>query len=203
MNYIPRNIDKYLLEWKDDKHRKPLLLRGARQVGKSSSIRNLGKSFKYFLEINLEKHRDVIEVFRTITDVHEIAERLSMLTDIEVVPGETLLFIDEIQISEDAIRMLRYFKEDYPELHVAAAGSLLEFALADLPSFGVGRVSSLFMYPLSFRNFLQPSVKHGGLIQSTMPVIRNRCLRHYITIWLRSFVHICLLAECRQVWLCG
>lgn len=154
MNYIPRHIDKYLLEWKEDKHRKPLLLRGARQVGKSSTIRHLGKSFKFFLEINLEKRPDARPIFETVSDVHEIAERLAILTGVPIIPGETLLFIDEIQFSPDAIRMLRYFKEDYPELHVIAAGSLLEFALANLSSFGVGRITSLFMYPLSFKEFL-------------------------------------------------
>lgn len=154
MEYIPRHIDKYLLDWKVDKYRKPLLLRGARQVGKSSSVRHLGKSFKHFIEINLERWSDARSIFESVSDVHEIAERLAVLSGIPVVPGETLLFIDEIQTSPDAIRMLRYFKEDYPELHVVAAGSLLEFALANLSSFGVGRITSLFMHPFSFREFL-------------------------------------------------
>lgn len=161
MNYIPRHIDKYLLEWKEDSHRKPLLLRGARQVGKSSSVRHLGQSFKYFLEINLEKRPDARPIFETVSDVHEIAERLSLLTGVPIQAGETLLFIDEIQFSPDAIRMLRYFKEDYPELHVIAAGSLLEFALANLSSFGVGRITSLFMYPLSFKEFLTAMDRPG------------------------------------------
>lgn len=161
MNYIPRQIDKFLLDWKNDSHRKPLLLRGARQVGKSSSVRNLGKTFKYFLEINLEKRPDILPVFDTLSDVREIAERLSLLTGVPIVPGETLLFIDEIQSSPAAIRMLRYFKEDYPELHVVAAGSLLEFALANLSSFGVGRITSLFMYPLSFKEFLLATGKQS------------------------------------------
>ncbi len=159
MNYIPRHIDSFLLDWKNDKHRKPLLLRGARQVGKSSSIRNFGKAFTYFLEINLEKHPDAIQIFQTTSDIHEIAERLSLIAEVPIVAGETLLFIDEIQLSPDAIRMLRYFKEDYPELHVIAAGSLLEFALANLSSFGVGRITSLFMYPMSFKEFLIASGK--------------------------------------------
>lgn len=161
MNYIPRHIDKYLLEWKEDSHRKPLLLRGARQVGKSSSVRHLGQSFKYFLEINLEKRPDARPIFETVSDVHEIAERLSLLTGVPIQAGETLLFIDEIQFSPDAIRMLRYFKEDYPELHVIAAGSLLEFALANLSSFGVGRITSLFMYPMSFKEFLTAMDRPG------------------------------------------
>ncbi len=159
MNYIPRHIDQFLLQWKEDPYRKPLLLRGARQVGKSSSVRHIGKSFKYFLEINLEKLPDARQIFESISDVHEIAERLSLLTGVPVIPGDTLLFIDEIQFSPDAIRMLRYFKEDYPELHLIAAGSLLEFALANLSSFGVGRITSLFMYPLSFKEFLLATEK--------------------------------------------
>lgn len=154
MNYLKRNIDSELLKWKEDPTRKPILLRGARQVGKSWSVRKLGTYFKYFIEINLEKRRDLIPLFSELTDVHEITKRLGVITGVPVTPGETLLFIDEIQFSPDAIKMLRYFKEDFPELHVIAAGSLLEFALETLPSFGVGRVKSLFMYPFSFTEFL-------------------------------------------------
>lgn len=112
-----------------------------------------------FLEINLEKRRDTWSIFGTVTDVYEVAERLSVLGGVPIVPGETLLFLDEIQCSPDAIRMLRCFKEDFPELHVIAAGSLLEFALDDLYSVGVGRVTSLFMYPLSFKEYLSAQNK--------------------------------------------
>lgn len=154
MKYIPRNIDKYLLEWKDNPFRKTLLLRGARQVGKSTAVRHLAKNFKYFIEVNLEKRPDIMNLFENLHDVKEIANRISAIFDTPVEPGKTLLFIDEIQFSKGAIKMLRYFKEDFPELHVVAAGSLLEFVLADLPSFGVGRITSFFMYPFSFEEFL-------------------------------------------------
>lgn len=193
MNYISRHIDKYLLEWKDDKHRKPLLLRGARQVGKSSSVRNLGKRFKYFLEINLEKRSDARPIFETVSDVHEIAERLSLLTGVPVQAGETLLFIDEIQFSPDAIRMLRYFKEDYPELHVVAAGSLLEFALANLSSFGVGRITSLFMYPMSFKEFLMAINRESWVNAIEMAGVDKpifEALHHDLVEALRSFLLI-------------
>lgn len=163
MEYIPRNIDKYLLEWKNDPFRKTLLLRGARQVGKSTAVRHLANEFKYFMEINLEKRPEVTSMFESLHDVREIANRLSALTGIPVVPGETLLFIDEIQFSPDAIKTLRYFKEDFPELHVVAAGSLLEFVLANLPSFGVGRITSMFMYPFSFEEFLVANGKQGWI----------------------------------------
>lgn len=152
--YIERRIDQFLVEWKDSNRRKPLLLRGARQVGKSSAIKHLGKSFKYFIEVNFEKRKDINSIFETVHDVREIAAKIGILYNTPVVPGETLLFLDEIQASPEAIKSLWFFKEDYPELHVAAAGSLLEFALQDLSSFGVGRIRSLFMYPFSFDEFL-------------------------------------------------
>ena len=94
------------------------------------------------------------DVFEKVHDVHELANSLSMLYGKPVEPGKTLIFLDEIQDSPDAIRSLWSFKEDYPDLHVVAAGSLLEFALKELPSFGVGRIRSLFVYPFSFDEFL-------------------------------------------------
>ena len=96
----------------------------------------------------------MLDVFQKIHDVHELAATLGMYYNTPVIPDRTLLFLDEIQKSADAIQSLWSFKEDYKELHVVAAGSLLEFALQDLPSFGVGRIRSLFVYPFSFDEFL-------------------------------------------------
>ena len=152
--YIERPIDALLLEWKNSAVRKPLLLRGARQVGKSWAVEHLGETFDYFIEVNFEKRPDMLGVFQKIHDVHELAATLGMYYNTPVIPGRTLLFLDEIQKSADAIQSLWSFKEDYKELHVVAAGSLLEFALQDLPSFGVGRIRSLFVYPFSFDEFL-------------------------------------------------
>lgn len=154
MNYISRTIDDFLQEWKDEDDRKPLLVRGARQVGKSWSIRHLGQTFRHYIEINLEKRKDLLPLFTSASDVKQLVSQISLLTDTPVIEGETLLFIDEIQYSPEAIGLLRFFKEDLPNLHVVAAGSLLEFALETIPSFGVGRVRSVFMYPLSFKEFL-------------------------------------------------
>jgi len=154
MAYYKRNIDKKLLEWKDAPRRKPLLIRGARQVGKSTAVRQLGKGFKHFVEINLERQPSVRQLFTKNIDVFRTCEGISAISGIPIIAGETLLFIDEIQTSQEAIMSLRYFKEDYPDLHVIAAGSLLEFALEELPSFGVGRIRSLYMYPFSFDEFL-------------------------------------------------
>jgi predicted AAA+ superfamily ATPase len=153
-NYIKRNIDSDLIEWKDSRDRMPLLLRGARQIGKSSSVRNLAKYFDNFVELNFEQNEEVRKAFDGNLIPQDICNTLSYLLEKEIVAGKTLLFFDEIQACPRAISALRFFYEDYPELHVIAAGSLLEFALEKLPSFGVGRIRSMYMYPFSFREFL-------------------------------------------------
>lgn len=152
--YIQRNIDAQLLSWKEDVMRKPLLIRGARQVGKSSAIRHFGKEFKYFAEVNFERHKAVKSFFQGDVDVHLIVQKIASYINVPIEEGKTLLFLDEIQECPEAIMALRFFKEDYPELHVVAAGSLLEFTLQELPTFGVGRIHSLFMYPMTFDEFL-------------------------------------------------
>lgn len=154
INYLHRTIDSYLLDWSTDSRRKPLLLRGARQVGKSSTIRNLGSRFKYFVEVNFDKNKDVNILFEQNLSPQELCEQLSLIYNIPIIAGETLLFLDEIQSCKAAISSLRYFYEDYPELHIIAAGSLLEFALESLSSFGVGRIRSMYIYPFSFEEFL-------------------------------------------------
>ena len=152
--YYPRLIDDYLKEWALRPVRKPLLLRGARQVGKSTAVRQLGKQFENFVEINLEKQPSFIQFFQGDLDVKRIVPQLSAMVGKPIVAGQTLLFIDEIQASAEAIMALRFFKEDMPDLHVIAAGSLLEFALETLPTFGVGRIHSMFVYPMTFDEFL-------------------------------------------------
>ncbi|MBQ8760087.1 MAG: ATP-binding protein [Bacteroidales bacterium] len=152
--YIPRHIDQQLMEWKDDSHHKPLLLRGARQVGKSSAVRNLGKSFDYYIEANFEKRSELKELFKQTADVRQLATNIGLLYNTPVIAGKTLIFLDEIQVSAEAVKSLWFFKEDFPELHIVAAGSLLEFTLKDIASYGVGRIRSLFMYPFSFDEFL-------------------------------------------------
>lgn len=161
--YYPRSIDKYLSDWKDEKNHKPLLLRGARQVGKSSAIRQLGKTFKHFIEVNFERDKEIKSVFTGNLKPKEITSRLSAFYGVPIVPGDTLLFLDEIQACSEAIHSLWFFYEDYPELHVVAAGSLLEFALKKMASFGVGRVRSLFMYPMSFDEFLVATGNAGWI----------------------------------------
>ncbi len=143
-----------LLEWRKDENRKVLLLRGARQVGKTFIVRELAKGFKHFVEINFEKNTDVQSFFNQNLEPERICTNLSAYFRIPIIEGETLLFFDEIQSCPKAIQALRFFYESKPRLHVIAAGSLLEFALSGLTSWGVGRIRSLYMYPMSFDEFL-------------------------------------------------
>ena len=152
--YINRSIDKDLLEWKNSDNRKPLLLRGVRQCGKTSSVRMLSSSFKYFAEINFEKRPAAKRIFSGAMDIGSICSELEELIGVPIIDGETLLFLDELQEAPEAITALRYFKEERPFLHVIGAGSLLEFALKRISSFGVGRITNLYMKPMSFREFL-------------------------------------------------
>jgi uncharacterized protein len=149
-----RAILSILKDWKTDRNRKVLLLRGARQVGKTYIVRELAKDFPHFLEINFEKNSDIKHFFDQNLDPVRICSNLSAYYGIPIVDGKTLLFFDEIQSCPKAIQSLRFFYESKPGLHLIAAGSLLEFALEDLTSWGVGRIRSLYMYPMSFDEFL-------------------------------------------------
>lgn len=153
--YYPRLIDKYLSEWASRETRKPLLIRGARQVGKSTAVQHLGKLFENYIEINFERQSSFIPLFKGVDfNIKKIISQISVMVGKRIIPGKTLLFLDEIQVCPEAIMSLRFFKEDMPKLHVIAAGSMLEFALDELPSFGVGRIHSMFMYPMTFDEFL-------------------------------------------------
>jgi len=154
MIYYNRDIEQELINWMSDSDRYPLLIRGARQVGKSSVIRNLGKKFHNFVEVNFDLDSDVKAIFTGDFRPKRICEQLSVFYNMPIIPGETLLFFDEIQSCLQAISSLRFFYEQYPELHVIAAGSLLEFAMSELTTFGVGRVRSMYLYPFSFGEFL-------------------------------------------------
>lgn len=152
---MKRDIDKTFRTWKKESHRYPLLVRGARQVGKSYSITKFGENeFDNLVVVNFEQTPQYITCFDTL-EPKKIIETLSVLFKSDIIPGKTLLFLDEIQECPNAISSLRYFYEQMPELHVIGAGSLLEFAISQenfrMP---VGRVQYLYMKPLSFLEFL-------------------------------------------------
>ncbi len=149
-----RYIDKELIQWKANPKRKPLILRGARQVGKTTLVNTFSKGYDYFISLNLERPAD-IRYFEDYTDVKTILDALFLANNISTNDmSKVLLFIDEIQESPKAIGLLRYFYEDIPTLHVIAAGSLLEHVMSKVKSFPVGRVSYLYVHPLNFVEYL-------------------------------------------------
>lgn len=150
---MKRDRMKDLMAWRNDPRRKPLLIRGCRQVGKSWLIREFGKQFEIFIEINFEKNKTIHPYFAGDLKIDAILEKLSLYTGTKIIPGKTLIFFDEIQSCEGALQSLRYFKEDKPELHVIAAGSLLDFALNKI-GIAVGRFQFMHLYPLSFGEYL-------------------------------------------------
>ena len=149
---MKRTLEKDLLKWKDRKNRYPLLLRGARQVGKTYLIDYFGKSyFESFVSVNFEAQPEASACFKSLNP-EEILIKLQSILKKPIYPGKTLLFLDEIQVCPQAILALRYFKEKLPALHIIAAGSLLEFTLIDVKfSFPVGRVEFRYLKPFSFQ----------------------------------------------------
>jgi predicted AAA+ superfamily ATPase len=152
---IDRTIYQKLLEWKQESSRKPLLIRGARQVGKSYIVEKFGKSeFSGHVTLNFERNPEYKDIF-TFFDPIDIIEKISLFTGKRIRVGKTLVFLDEIQECIQAIMALRYFYEEMPELHIIGAGSLLEFALKTKGfKMPVGRVQYLYMRPLGFSEFL-------------------------------------------------
>jgi len=151
-----RFIDLELKQWVKDPRRKPLLLQGARQVGKTFAVRKLGQNFSNFIEINFEETPQLKDIFDGNKDLdpHRIIRDLSYSLNTKITPGKTLLLLDEIQIVPRVIIALRYFYEKMPELHIIAAGSLLDFAIEKV-GVPVGRVMFMHLYPMSWLEFLK------------------------------------------------
>lgn len=153
-----RDIEKELLEWKDNKNRYPLLIRGARQVGKSYIVEFFAKdNFKNCVVLNFEFQPSLKQCFSTL-DPREIINKIQLVLGLEIDENNTLLFLDEIQECPEAIMSLRYFKEKMPKMPVIGAGSLLEFAMRETNiKMPVGRVEFLYLEPFSFSEFLTAS----------------------------------------------
>lgn len=157
-----RKIMHRLEEWKKDPYRKPLVIRGARQVGKTSAIKSFGAAFKSFVSLNLDKEPDR-KYFSPRYTAAETVNRICLDKHISLT-DDTLLFIDEIQNSADAVALMRYFYEEMPGLYVIGAGSLLEVMMEEKKiSFPVGRVQYLYMYPMTFEEFLEAAGENQAL----------------------------------------
>jgi predicted AAA+ superfamily ATPase len=190
-----RAIEPILEKWKNQSDRLPIILRGARQVGKSFVIEKFGKeNFDSLVTCNFEFRPELSQCFDTF-DPLSICSKLEVAFKTRILPGKTLLFLDEIQNCPKAIMALRYFKEKLPSLHVIAAGSLLEFALHEEQfSFPVGRVQFLYLKPLSFCEYLAAQ-NHDRLLE----ILNQVTLQQPV----EPFIHEQLLLLLREYFLIG
>ena len=152
---MERQILSRLNFWKESSHRKPLILKGARQVGKTWALKELGRrSYENVAYFNFEEHSEYKQFFEKTKDVDRILQNLMMAGGYKINPGSTLVIFDEIQECPDALTALKYFCENAPEYHVACAGSLLGIALSKSVSFPVGKVEFMDLGPMTFTEFL-------------------------------------------------
>lgn len=181
---MKRDIEKNLIAWKTSETHSPIILKGARQVGKSYSVRKFGEeNFKNCVVVDFEKHSALLGIYNDDLAPKPALEKIQLYFKTRIIPGETLLFFDEVQRCPRTITALRYFKEEMPELHVIAAGSLLDFAFGEI-SVPVGRVTFLHMHPLSFYEFLDATennlmrngLQNGNLLKDPSPSVHSMCL---------------------------
>ena len=152
---MKRNITQQLQVWKEKTDRKPLIVNGARQVGKTYSLKEFGReAYENVAYINCDGNEEVTNIFAQDYDMRRILLHLSALTGVDIRPGKTLIIIDEIQECPKALNSLKYFCENAPQYHVAVAGSLLGISLHAGSSFPVGKVDMIKMYPMTFDEFL-------------------------------------------------
>ncbi|MBF0430314.1 MAG: ATP-binding protein [Fibrobacteria bacterium] len=190
---IKRTVDNYLAQWVSKKKRKPLIIRGARQVGKTYSVDRLGESFEHYIKIDFEELPSYKKLFQKDLDVKKITTQICALHGIPFSPETTLLFFDEIQECPEAILALRYYYEKFPEICVIAAGSLLELNFTNL-SFPVGRIEFYWMYPITFMEFLQ--AKNAGPLTSSIPDLSS-------TEPVPDLIHEKLLEDLKEYYIIG
>lgn len=161
---MKRKIYNQLLKWKEDKDRKPLILLGARQVGKTWIMQHFGKEeYKKVAYINCDDEPRMKQLFELDYNIERILLTLQAITGIKVTPGDTLIILDEIQETPRALHSLKYFCEKAPGYHVMVAGSLLGVTLGKGESFPVGKVDMLSMYPMDYEEFLEATGNEGWL----------------------------------------
>ncbi|MEI7579008.1 MAG: AAA family ATPase [bacterium] len=165
-----RQIEKTLAKWARSPRRKPLILRGARQVGKTTAVKLFSKNFDQYIYLNLDLEADRL-IFEKGYSIADLLNAIRLEKNAPTISGRTLIFIDEIQNSPNAVHLLRYFYEFNPELYIIAAGSLLESAINIQDSFPVGRVEYAYLYPVNFNEFLSASGENELLsLLKTIPL---------------------------------
>ena len=152
-----RNAMHDLIQWKESEDRKPMVLKGARQVGKTWLMKEFGRNFyENYVYFNFDEEDELKSIFEKNKNPQRIIELLSMVAGEKILPGDTLIIFDEVQECPEALNSLKYFKEKANEYHVIAAGSLL----AQPKSYPVGMVNLLDLYPLTFDEFLEACLEH-------------------------------------------
>ena len=189
---MDRTAMEALVKWNGKKNRKPLILKGARQVGKTWLMKEFGKRyFKYTAYVNFDNNERMRDVFESDYNIDRILMAVNIETGVKIVPGETLIIFDEIQEAPKAIASLKYFCEDAPEYAVIAAGSLLGVAIHKGVSFPVGKVDTIQLNPLSFREFLAAVGEEGlaRLIEQKEYDLMSAFREKYID-WLKKYYYI-------------
>ena len=189
---IKRNIEQKLIEWKESVHRKPLIIRGARQVGKTFSLEKFGENnFKQTAYFNFDEQAELKQFFKDTKDVQRILRNLSLVFGIEIKPDTTLIVFDEIQECNEALGTLKYFCEKAPEYAVVAAGSMLGVAMAKGRTFPVGKVDFIDIYPVTFLEFLSFSdpqlceyLKNIDRIEPIPDIFYNQLLEQFKTYFI-------------------
>ncbi|MEG0126785.1 MAG: AAA family ATPase, partial [Clostridia bacterium] len=152
---MERLILKDLLKWKNSKYRKPLILKGVRQVGKTWILKEFGRqSYENTAYFNFDEHEEYKQFFEITKDVERLLQNLMLASGQKIVPEKTLIIFDEVQDCPKVINAMKYFCENAPQYHIACAGSLLGIALCKPSSFPVGKVDFLQINPMSFVEFL-------------------------------------------------
>ena len=200
---MKRNAIADLKKWKDDAERKPLVIRGARQVGKTWLMREFGQTcYDHFVYFNFDEEDELKSIFETNKNPQRIVELLSMVAGEKILPGETLIIFDEVQECPEALNTLKYFKEKANNYHVIAAGSLLGTLLAQPKSYPVGMVNLLDLYPLTYDEFLEATdpalYAYYENIQKDQPIediFHNRLLDAY-----NNYLIIGGMPECVTSW---
>ena len=189
---MKRDVYVELLDWQSRRDHKPLVLDGARQVGKTYILKEFGaRAYKNVSYVNLDRDFVARGIFEADHDVHRIILTLSAHTGMDIRPGETLIIIDEIQESPAALACLKYFKEDAPDYDVAVAGSLLGISIHGNRSFPVGMVEIIKMFPMSFNEFLEASdrAELADLLREKNWTIVNTLSRQYVEL-LRQYYYV-------------
>ena len=201
---MKRNAMQDLVQWKNDEERKPMVLKGARQVGKTWIMKEFGRQYyENYVYFNFDEEEELKSIFETNKNPHRIVELLSMIAEVKILPEKTLLIFDEIQECPEALNTLKYFKEKANEYHVIAAGSLLGTLLAKPKSYPVGMVNLLEIAPLTFDEFLQATEESLYLYykeikkeQRIEEIFHNRLLDVY-----NNYLIIGGMPECVASWM--